>query len=149
MVNYCSFSSPRRRFIRDRRIAPSLQPITSSPRGTVFRTRSAKCCRNDSAVDCRKSARFDLVRGALVFDFRALDYFCDCDNGGKTVRFQKYDSGKLPKSVLPIEYSIRIVPNIDKRTFNGTETMKLETRTAVRELVLNAADIEISTVDGR
>jgi hypothetical protein len=33
--------------------------------------------------------------------------------------------GKLPKDAVPTDYSIRIVPNIDRFTFAGTETMKL------------------------
>jgi aminopeptidase N len=51
--------------------------------------------------------------------------------------------GKLPKQVAPTEYSVRIVPNIDKLTFSGTETVKLE-HTPVHELVLNALEIEIA-----
>jgi aminopeptidase N len=52
--------------------------------------------------------------------------------------------GKLPRQVVPIEYSVRIVPKIDKLTFSGTETVKLEVHTPVRELVLNALEIEIA-----
>ena len=51
--------------------------------------------------------------------------------------------GKLPKQVVPTEYSVRVVPNIDNLTFNGTETVKIEVRTPVRELVLNAVEIKI------
>ena len=53
--------------------------------------------------------------------------------------------GKLPKQVVPLEYSIRIVPDIDKFTFTGTETVKLDVRGPVRELILNALEIEIAT----
>jgi len=53
--------------------------------------------------------------------------------------------GKLPKQVVPTEYSVRIVPKIDKLSFNGTETVKLEVHTPVRELVLNALEIEIAS----
>jgi aminopeptidase N len=52
--------------------------------------------------------------------------------------------GKLPKQVVPSEYAIRVVPDIQKLTFNGTESIKLDVRAPVRELVLNALDIEIS-----
>src|ERR1700752_2925263 len=52
--------------------------------------------------------------------------------------------GKLPKQVAPGEYAIRIVPNIEKYTFDGSEVVELEVRTAVHELVLNAADMEIT-----
>ena len=52
--------------------------------------------------------------------------------------------GKLPKQVVPTEYSVRVVPNIDNFTFNGTETIKIEVRAPVRELVLNALEIKIA-----
>jgi len=59
--------------------------------------------------------------------------------------------GKLPKSVVPVDYSIRIVPNIDKFTFTGTETVKLNVRSPVRQLVLNALELEITeaSLDGK
>jgi aminopeptidase N len=52
--------------------------------------------------------------------------------------------GKLPKQVLPSEYSIRVVPDIEKLTFIGTEIVQVDVRAPVRELVLNAADLEIA-----
>jgi aminopeptidase N len=52
--------------------------------------------------------------------------------------------GKLPKQVVPIDYSVRIVPDIDKLTFTGAETVKLEVRAPVREIVLNVSEIEIA-----
>jgi aminopeptidase N len=51
--------------------------------------------------------------------------------------------GKLPKEVVPTDYSVRIVPDIDKLTFTGTETVKLNVRSAVRQLVLNALELKI------
>src|SRR6516164_3918536 len=63
----------------------------------------------------------------------------------------KETPGKLPKEVAPTDYSIRIVPNIDKLTFSGTETVKLNVRNPVRQLVLNALELEISeaSLDGK
>jgi aminopeptidase N len=52
--------------------------------------------------------------------------------------------GKLPKEIVPTEYSVRIVPQVDQLTFSGTETIKLQVHTPVRELVLNALEIEIA-----
>src|SRR5260370_2349614 len=52
-------------------------------------------------------------------------------------------AGKLPKQVVPTEYSIRIIPNIEKLTFSGSETVKLNVHAPVRELVLNALELEI------
>src|ERR1051325_7057097 len=51
--------------------------------------------------------------------------------------------GKLPKTVVPTDYSIRIEPNLDNLTFIGSETVKLDVRAPVRALVLNAAEIEV------
>ena len=53
--------------------------------------------------------------------------------------------GKLPKQVVPTEYAIRILPNIEKLTFTGSETVNLDVRAPVRELVLNALEIEIAS----
>jgi aminopeptidase N len=52
--------------------------------------------------------------------------------------------GKLPKQVVPLEYSVRIVPDIGKLTFAGSETIKIKTSAPVRELVLNSAELEIA-----
>ena len=59
--------------------------------------------------------------------------------------------GKLPKQVVPIEYSVRIVPSIDKFTFTGTETVKLNVRRPVHQLVLNALELEVAeaSIDGK
>ncbi|HEU4771726.1 MAG TPA: hypothetical protein VFS68_06170, partial [Candidatus Udaeobacter sp.] len=59
--------------------------------------------------------------------------------------------GKLPKEVIPTEYAIRIVPNLDNFTFAGSETVKLNVRSPVHQLVLNALELKIETasVDGK
>jgi aminopeptidase N len=58
--------------------------------------------------------------------------------------------GKLPKEVVPREYAIRIVPNVDTFTFVGSETVKLNVRSPVRQLVFNALELKIkaASVDG-
>jgi aminopeptidase N len=53
--------------------------------------------------------------------------------------------GKLSKQVVPTEYSVRITPHIDKFTFTGSETVQLEARAPVHQLVLNALEIEIAS----
>src|SRR5580765_5427769 len=59
--------------------------------------------------------------------------------------------GKLPKEVVPTEYAIRIVPNLDNFTFAGNESVKLNVRSPVRQLVLNGLElkIEAASVDGK
>src|SRR5437660_11277052 len=63
----------------------------------------------------------------------------------------KDTSGKLPKEVVPTDYSVRIIPDIDKLTFAWTETVKLDVRSRVRKLVLNAFElkIEAASIDGK
>src|SRR6476661_3400496 len=51
--------------------------------------------------------------------------------------------GKLPKEVVPTEYAIRIVPNLDNFTFAGSESVKLNVRSPVHQLVLNGLEREI------
>jgi aminopeptidase N len=58
--------------------------------------------------------------------------------------------GKLPKQVVPLEYSIRIVPDVSTFTFSGSETVKLKASAPVHELVLNSLELEIAkaSIDG-
>src|SRR5438552_14724112 len=51
--------------------------------------------------------------------------------------------GKLPKNIVPTEYAVRIIPKIDKFTFTGSVTMKVNVRAPVSEIVLNALELEI------
>jgi aminopeptidase N len=59
--------------------------------------------------------------------------------------------GKLPKQVVPEEYAIRIVPDLGKLAFAGSETVKLNVREPVRRLVLNALEVKITSaaLDGK
>ncbi len=59
--------------------------------------------------------------------------------------------GKLPKEVVPEQYTIRIVPNLEKLTFTGSETVQLHVQKPVTKLVLNALEMEIASaaVDGQ
>ena len=59
--------------------------------------------------------------------------------------------GKLPKQVLPVEYAIRIEPDLAKRIFTGIETVRLDVHAPVRQLVLNALELAVTTasVDGK
>jgi aminopeptidase N len=59
--------------------------------------------------------------------------------------------GKLPKEVVPTEYAIRIVPDIANFTFAGSETVKVNVRSPVHQLVLNQLELQIeaASVDGK
>src|SRR5438046_1141160 len=53
--------------------------------------------------------------------------------------------GKLPKEVVPTDYVIRIVPDLAKLTFTGSEAVKLSAQKPVTKLVLNALEMEIAS----
>ncbi len=59
--------------------------------------------------------------------------------------------GKLPKQIVPEEYSVRIVTNVEKLTFSGSETIKVNVRTPQRKIILNVLEIDIAAavVDGK
>jgi aminopeptidase N len=59
--------------------------------------------------------------------------------------------GKLPKEVVPTDYAIRIVPNLDNFTFTGSERVKLNVRSPVHQLLLNGLElkIEAASVDDK
>ena len=89
------------------------------------------------------------MRGLRLF-FVALFCIMFCGIAAeKPFNFQ-HTPGKLPKEVVPTEYSVRIVPDIDKLIFAGTETVKLNVRSPVHQLVLNALElkIEAASLDG-
>src|SRR5262245_10744405 len=89
--------------------------------------------------------RVPLVAFLVLFLIRSL--------GGAVEKPFKFNEtpGKLPKEVVPSEYAVRIVPNLDNFTFAGSETVKLKVRSPVHQLVLNGLElkIEAASVDGK
>jgi aminopeptidase N len=53
--------------------------------------------------------------------------------------------GQLPKVVIPRHYTLRIQPDLEARTTTGTARIDLEVTQPVRELVLNANELEITS----
>ena len=53
--------------------------------------------------------------------------------------------GQLPKSVVPRHYTLRIQPDLEKRTTTGIATIELEALAPVTELVLNANELAIDS----
>ncbi len=91
------------------------------------------------------------MRPARLFSLWFVFFiFCASMNAEKPFKFEN-TPGKLPKNVVPLEYAVRIVPDIAKLTFTGTETIKLNVRAPVRELMLNALEIDVTdaTLDGK
>jgi aminopeptidase N len=89
--------------------------------------------------------RVSLLAAVLVFLIASLARAVE-----KPFKFNQ-TPGKLPKEVVPTEYAIRIVPNLHNFTFAGDETVKLNVRSPIHHLVLNALElkIEAASVDGK
>src|SRR6266700_2706034 len=58
--------------------------------------------------------------------------------------------GQLPKDVVPIEYALHVVPDIASRTYQGSQTIRIEVLHATSKIVMNALNIEIdsATLEG-
>ncbi len=80
----------------------------------------------------------------LLFSFALFPTFLATAMAEKPFDFAA-TPGKLPKQIVPQEYAIRITPDLKKFTFTGTETVKLDVRKPVREIVLNALEMEIAS----
>jgi len=58
-------------------------------------------------------------------------------------------ASRLPSSVVPIRYEIRIEPDLPSGTFAGAETVEVTVQEPVSELVLNAVELQIRQVSIR
>src|SRR3712207_8808246 len=54
------------------------------------------------------------------------------------------DPYRLPRHILPTRYDIRLEPDLTAETFEGDETISLRVLHPASEIVLNAAELEIS-----
>ncbi|HEX9893385.1 MAG TPA: hypothetical protein VGA78_05645, partial [Gemmatimonadales bacterium] len=57
------------------------------------------------------------------------------------------DPYRLPSSIIPSRYDIRLSPDLDATAFEGQETIALDVREPIEEVVLNAAELEIVTAE--
>jgi hypothetical protein len=51
---------------------------------------------------------------------------------------------RLPQTVVPSHYKLSLDPNIEQKQFSGEETIDVGVKVPVREIVLNALDLDIS-----
>ncbi len=52
--------------------------------------------------------------------------------------------GRLPKNIVPLRYTLRVDPDIAKARFQGTESVTLDIRQPVRQIVLHSVGLEIT-----
>src|SRR5215510_2217086 len=62
------------------------------------------------------------------------------------VTMPEHRSHRLPTTVTPERYAIRLTPDLTTWTFAGEETVTLRLHRAVHEIVLNATELEIHSV---
>src|SRR5580700_1479439 len=58
--------------------------------------------------------------------------------------------GELPKTVVPLHYSLDLTPDLDKLSFTGSAIADIDVNEPVERLVLNAVDLafENAAIDG-
>ncbi len=54
--------------------------------------------------------------------------------------------GRLPKNVVPVDYRIAVVPNVEAKTFTGRETVSLKFREATDKVVFNTLNLTVKGV---
>ena len=59
------------------------------------------------------------------------------------------DEYRLPRNVVPRRYQLRLEPDLATATFAGSETIKVDVVEAVDRFVLNAADLDLTSVSVR
>ncbi len=58
---------------------------------------------------------------------------------------EKLDEYRLPKTVIPSRYEIRLEPDLESSTFKGEERIAVSVKSATAEVVLNALELEIAS----
>src|SRR4051794_10562204 len=57
------------------------------------------------------------------------------------------DPYRLPRSVVPTRYDVRLEPDLQASTFAGEETVTLTVHEATREVLLNAVELSIDRAE--
>src|SRR4051794_1732890 len=57
--------------------------------------------------------------------------------------------GKLPKDVVPQDYAIHVVPDLEHFTFSGDEDIHITVRARTHSIVLNANHLDIDAASLR
>src|SRR5438132_8213462 len=55
------------------------------------------------------------------------------------------DSYRLPRTVIPSRYDLRLEPDLNTSTFRGEETIHLAVHEPVSEILLNAIELQIDS----
>ncbi len=93
-------------------------------------------------------ARFSLLRTLLRSLLLSTCLFTSTAQAEAPFSFAQ-TPGKLPKDVLPIEYVVRLVPDVANGSFQGEETVEIEVFQATKKIVFNSANIDIDAASLR
>src|SRR5271167_739217 len=53
--------------------------------------------------------------------------------------------GKLPKTIIPLHYAIELVPDLQKLTLSGAESIDIEVREPTTRITLNAVNMAVTS----
>jgi aminopeptidase N len=53
--------------------------------------------------------------------------------------------GKLPKDVIPLEYTVNLIPDLASKTFRGTESVSIKVLRPTSKIMLNQLNLEIDS----
>jgi aminopeptidase N len=84
------------------------------------------------------------ITAALVF---ALCASCSSTRPAEPTYTFEATPGRLPKDVVPVRYAIDLAPDLGAKTFTGEETVEIDVRRPVQRVVLNAADLTVTTAE--
>ena len=86
-----------------------------------------------------------LLVGALIVSLLAIG-----SSGAEPTYSFAATPGKLPKTVVPIHYSLDLQPDLDKLTIAGAEVVDIEVTEPTDRLVLNAVNltVEMAAIEG-
>src|SRR5215510_1318139 len=86
-----------------------------------------------------------LARAANVLTFLSITFLGPAIAAADTPFTFDATPGKLPKTVVPIRYSIELSPDVQNLTFVGSQAVDIEVRAATDTLVLHAVDLTIAS----
>src|SRR5215217_2816398 len=83
--------------------------------------------------------------GTLVFSALLVTLLATGSSSAEPTYSFAATPGKLPKTVVPIHYSLDLQPDIDKLTLAGAEVVDIEVTEPTDRLVLNAVNLTVET----
>src|SRR6185436_2113907 len=130
-------------------LAPPVTTATLPPKLSIASPRVAWCVLTEPPRVSRRREEMSSVSASWRW------YSLGGDVGGPSPTFHPSEPDamteldhvdyRLPTTVVPSRYDLRLEPDLDNATFGGEETVTVEVREPVTEIVLNAAELRIES----